>query len=64
MKSSSFQNLSTPFEITYGSGAAAGYLAEETVQMAGFSVQKQGFGAFVYILSAVNTSDGSYGRRR
>ncbi|OJA13546.1 hypothetical protein AZE42_07326 [Rhizopogon vesiculosus] len=42
-KSSSFQNLSTPFEITYGSGAAAGYVAEETVQMAGFSVQKQGF---------------------
>lgn len=44
--SSSFQNLSMPFEITYGSGAAAGYLAQETVQMAGFSVQKQAFGTF------------------
>jgi hypothetical protein len=62
--SSSFQNLSTPFEITYGSGAAAGYLAEETVQMAGFSVQKQGFGTFLYTPNTVHTSDGSCGRRR
>jgi cathepsin D len=38
-----------PFEITYGSGAAAGYVAEETVQMAGFSVQKQGFGTFIHV---------------
>ncbi|KAJ8585200.1 acid protease [Rhizopogon salebrosus TDB-379] len=52
--SSSFQNLSTPFEITYGSGAAAGYLAEETVQMAGFSVQKQGFGVVDALSSNFN----------
>jgi len=47
--SSTFQNLSTPFEIVYGSGTAAGYLAEDTVEMAGFLVQKQGFGTLLYI---------------
>ncbi|KAG1854827.1 aspartic peptidase domain-containing protein [Suillus subalutaceus] len=41
--SSTFENLTTPFEITYGSGAAAGYVAQDTVQMAGFSVSSQGF---------------------
>jgi len=35
--------LSTPFEITYGSGAAGGSLAQDTVQMAGFSVSNQVF---------------------
>jgi cathepsin D len=41
--SSTFQNLSTAFNIQYGSGAAAGYVAQDTVQMAGFSVSSQGF---------------------
>ncbi|KAJ6581457.1 acid protease [Mycena capillaripes] len=41
--SSSFQNESTTFSITYGSGEALGALASETVQMAGFSVSKQVF---------------------
>ncbi|KAG2039952.1 aspartic peptidase domain-containing protein [Suillus americanus] len=41
--SSTFQNLSTIFDIQYGSGAAAGYVAQDTVQMAGFSVSSQGF---------------------
>jgi len=41
--SSSFANLSTPFQITYGSGEAAGTLAQDTVQMAGFSVSLQKF---------------------
>ncbi|KAG0705620.1 aspartic peptidase domain-containing protein [Suillus ampliporus] len=41
--SSTFQNLSTAFDIQYGSGAAEGYVAQDTVQMAGFSVSSQGF---------------------
>ncbi|KAH8832799.1 aspartic peptidase domain-containing protein [Flagelloscypha sp. PMI_526] len=41
--SSSFQNLSTPFQITYGSGQATGALGKDTVQMAGFSVSEQTF---------------------
>ncbi|KAJ3730003.1 aspartic peptidase domain-containing protein [Lentinula guzmanii] len=42
--SSTFQNKSTEFSITYGSGAAAGSLGEDVVQMAGFSVSNQVFG--------------------
>ncbi|KAF9444476.1 acid protease [Macrolepiota fuliginosa MF-IS2] len=41
--SSTFQNLTTPFEITYGSGQAQGTLAQDVVQMAGFSVPNQIF---------------------
>ncbi|KAJ7180625.1 aspartic peptidase A1 [Mycena filopes] len=41
--SSSLTNQSTPFEITYGSGEAAGSLVADTVQMAGFSVANQVF---------------------
>ncbi|OJA16944.1 hypothetical protein AZE42_12289 [Rhizopogon vesiculosus] len=41
--SSTFQNLSTPFSIKYGSGNAEGYLGQDVVQMAGFSVSNQGF---------------------
>ncbi|KAG1728181.1 aspartic peptidase domain-containing protein [Suillus paluster] len=41
--SSTFQNLSTAFEIQYGAGNAGGYVAQDTVQMAGFSVSSQGF---------------------
>ncbi|KAG1728175.1 aspartic peptidase domain-containing protein [Suillus paluster] len=55
-KSSTFQNLSTALEIQYGSGAVAGYVAEETVQMAGFSVEKQGFGV-VNVLSSAFTQN-------
>ncbi|KIJ65104.1 hypothetical protein HYDPIDRAFT_27827 [Hydnomerulius pinastri MD-312] len=41
--SSTFKNQSTPFFIQYGQGEAAGYVATDTVQMAGFSVSNQGF---------------------
>jgi len=41
--SSSFQNESTTFAITYGSGQAAGSLGSDVVQMAGFSVKNQVF---------------------
>jgi len=41
--SSTFQNLSTPFSISYGSGEAAGTLGSDVVQMAGFSVSNQVF---------------------
>jgi len=41
--SSSFRNLSTAFQITYGSGAARGFLVQDTVQMAGFSIPSQTF---------------------
>lgn len=39
--SSSFQNTSKPFSITYGSGRAVGTLARETVNVAGFQVEQQ-----------------------
>jgi len=41
--SSSFQNTSKAFSITYGSGQAAGELGQDTIQMAGFSVPNQVF---------------------
>lgn len=41
--SSSFKNQSTSFAIQYGSGDAEGYIGEDVVQMAGFSVSNQGF---------------------
>ena len=43
-QSSSLTNLSTPFAIKYGSGAAQGFLVKDVVQLAGFSVQNQVFG--------------------
>jgi cathepsin D len=43
-QSSTYKNLSTPFHISYGSGAAEGTLASDVVQMAGFQVPKQTFG--------------------
>src|SRR6267154_3572091 len=42
--SSSFANASKPFAMTYGSGQASGYLAQDVVQMAGFQVQNQSLG--------------------
>jgi len=42
-KSSSLNNLSQPFEIQYGSGAAEGSLVSDTVQMAGFQQSGQTF---------------------
>jgi hypothetical protein len=42
--SSTFSNSSKPFAITYGSGQASGYLAQDVVQMAGFQVSNQSLG--------------------
>lgn len=42
--SSSLQESSTPFDITYGSGQAAGFVATDTVTMGGFTISNQGFG--------------------
>ncbi|KAF8489905.1 aspartic peptidase domain-containing protein [Russula emetica] len=42
--SSTFANASKPFSVTYGSGQASGYLAQDVVQMAGFQVQNQSLG--------------------
>jgi cathepsin D len=42
-QSSTFQNGTQPFSITYGTGQAAGSLAQDTIQMAGFSVANQVF---------------------
>jgi len=42
--STTIRNLTAPFSITYGSGAASGALFQDTVQMAGFALQKQTFG--------------------
>jgi cathepsin D len=39
LSSSTFTNETRTFSVTYGSGQAAGYLAEDVVQLTGFSVQ-------------------------
>ncbi|KIJ20610.1 hypothetical protein PAXINDRAFT_106243 [Paxillus involutus ATCC 200175] len=49
--SSTFQNRSQQFSVTYGSGQVIGVLAQDVVQMAGFSVQNQPFGAVTQISS-------------
>ncbi|KAG2142916.1 aspartic peptidase domain-containing protein [Suillus bovinus] len=54
--SSTFQNLSTPFSIVYGSGSAEGYVAQDTVQMAGFSVSSQGFAVVDAVSQSLLTS--------
>ncbi|KAF8842383.1 acid protease [Paxillus ammoniavirescens] len=54
--SSTFQNRSQQFSVTYGSGQVIGVLAEDVVQMAGFSVQNQPFGAVTQISSRLLTS--------
>jgi cathepsin D len=41
--SSTFRNLSTPFQVTYGSGKAIGSLGADTIEMAGFSITDQTF---------------------
>lgn len=50
-QSSTFTNESLPFSIKYGSGAAEGSLGQDVVQMAGFSVQNQIFGAYFFFTS-------------
>ncbi|KAJ9118425.1 hypothetical protein QFC24_006255 [Naganishia onofrii] len=42
-KSTTLKNTSTPFTITYGSGNAQGYLASDTVSLAGYTVASQTF---------------------
>jgi len=54
--STSYKNLSTSFDITYGSGRAQGSLAQDTVQMAGFSVSNQNFGIVEAVSSGLLTS--------
>ncbi|KIK81195.1 hypothetical protein PAXRUDRAFT_199653 [Paxillus rubicundulus Ve08.2h10] len=54
--SSTYQNRGQEFSVTYGSGQVIGILAEDAVQMAGFSVQNQPFGAVTQISSRLLTS--------
>jgi len=54
--SSTYKNMSTTFGITYGSGSAEGTLAQDTVQMAGFSVPDQIFGLANQVSSGLLTS--------
>jgi cathepsin D len=54
--SSSFVNSSVPFQITYGSGRAAGTLGKDTVQMAGFSVANQVFGECFATMSGLENN--------
>lgn len=42
--SSTYSASNTPFQISYGSGDAAGLIVSDTVTMGGFTVQSQGFG--------------------
>lgn len=44
-ESSTFHDLDEIFQIKYGSGAALGTLGQDVVQMAGFKVTNQTFGA-------------------
>ncbi len=51
--SQSFVASTTPFSITYGSGAAYGVLGSDIVQFAGFEVENQVFGmSFVTLVKA------------
>jgi len=50
------KNLSQPFDIQYGSGEAAGYLVQDIVQIAGFSVCNQVFAAVNQVTSGLLTS--------
>ncbi|KDQ50723.1 hypothetical protein JAAARDRAFT_41815 [Jaapia argillacea MUCL 33604] len=54
--SSSFKNLSQPFDIQYGSGRAIGVLGQDSVQMAGFSVANQVFGVCDQVSSGLLSS--------
>lgn len=56
LSSSTFQNLSTSFDVQYDSGSAAGYVAQDIVQMAGFSVSNQGFGVVDAVTDDLLTS--------
>ncbi|KAG2040135.1 aspartic peptidase domain-containing protein [Suillus americanus] len=56
LSSSTFHNLSEPFEIQYGSSAATGTLGQDIVQMAGFSVPNQVFGAVTQVTSGLLNS--------
>lgn len=51
-KSTTFKNISTPFHISYGSGAADGVLGTDVVQMAGFQVPQQTFGKPVLVVNS------------
>jgi cathepsin D len=53
LSSSTFHNLSEPFNIQYGSGAATGSLGQDVVQMAGFSVPNQIFGTVTQATSGL-----------
>lgn len=53
LTSSTFHNLSEPFDIQYGSGAAEGTLGQDVVQMAGFSVPNQVFAAVTQVTSGL-----------
>ena len=56
--SSTFKNLTEHFTVEYGDGTvAAGYLAQETVNIAGLNVTNQVFGyvTFQSILNFFNT---------
>ncbi|KAG1815420.1 aspartic peptidase domain-containing protein [Suillus variegatus] len=53
LSSSTFHNLSEPFDIQYGSGAAEGTLGQDVVQMAGFSVPNQVFAAVTQVTSGL-----------
>ncbi|KAJ9122273.1 hypothetical protein QFC22_001693 [Naganishia vaughanmartiniae] len=50
-KSTTVKNTSTSFSITYGSGNAQGYLASDTVSLAGYTVPSQTF-AVIQTMSA------------
>ncbi|OSX65756.1 hypothetical protein POSPLADRAFT_1177255 [Postia placenta MAD-698-R-SB12] len=54
--SSTFHSLNTTFSITYGSGAAAGALAQDTVRFAGFAHPNQTFATVDQITSSVLTA--------
>lgn len=54
--STTFASLNRSFSITYGSGNAAGTLAQDTIHMAGFTITAQTFAVVDEITSGVLTS--------
>ncbi|KAI0784941.1 aspartic peptidase domain-containing protein [Abortiporus biennis] len=54
--SSTYQQSSTAFSITYGSGSAKGELGSDTIQFSGFEVRSQTFGLVTETSSSLLTS--------
>ena len=60
-QSSSYEDLKTPFSLTYGSGSVEGYLGSETVSLFGNRMSKHRFLLATSATFGVRGADGIYG---